>query len=184
MQSGTKSFVPLCDFLGILQPRFKLIQGNDLPVAVLLSSLGCFVPDGELLLCNFPSLDPGEAALVFPAVFLKDLVAPAALRPLPDGGCAPAELPGRAGAAAILRRDPSGDGEVPPAVSTVPSRISRLTHSRREKSIKSRIVLGYRISPQPCARNTADAKAESRCVARRVLPTSASCGRCARRLRW
>ncbi len=27
--------------------------------------------------------------------------------------------------------------------------MSRLTHSRREKSIKSRIVLGYRISPQP-----------------------------------
>ena len=122
LQNGTKSFVPLCDFLGILQPRFKLIQGNDLPVAVLLSSLGGFVSDGELLLRDFPSLDPSEASFILPAVLLENLVAPAALRPLPNRSGASAELPRRAGAAAIFRRDPPGDGEVPPAASAPPDR--------------------------------------------------------------
>ena len=81
------------------------------------------MPSGELLLCNFPGFDPSEAALVFSAVFLKDLVAPAALRPLANRSGAPAELAGRAaGAAAILRCDPPGDGEVPPTVSAPPDR--------------------------------------------------------------
>lgn len=105
--------------LGILQPDPKRIQGNDFSVAVFLPGLCRLVPGGKLLLCEFPCLDPGKTPLVFPAVFLKHLVAPAALRPVPDGGGAAAELSGRAGTAAILRRDPSGDGEVSPAVSTV-----------------------------------------------------------------
>lgn len=106
----------------ILQPLFEFIQRNDLLIAVLLPCLGGLVPSVELLLRDFPSLDPGETALVLPAVFLKYLVALAALCPLPDRGGAPAELPGRAGAAAILRRDPSGDGEIPPAVPAPPDR--------------------------------------------------------------
>ena len=102
--------------LGILQPDPKRIQGNDFSVAVFLPGLCRLVPGGKLLLCEFPCLDPGKTPLVFPAVFLKHLVAPAALRPLPDGGGAAAELSGRAGTAAILRRDPPGDGEVPPTI--------------------------------------------------------------------
>ena len=78
------------------------------------------MPICELLLREFPGLNPGKAALVLPTVLLEYLVAPAALRPLPDGGCAPAELPGRTGAAAILRRNPPDDGEVPPAVPAPP----------------------------------------------------------------
>ena len=90
--------------------------------AVLLPGLGRFVPGGKLLLCVFSRFDPGKAALVLPAVLLEYPVAPAALLPLPDRGGAAAELSGRAGTAAILRRDPSGDGEVSPAVSAVPNR--------------------------------------------------------------
>ena len=75
-----------------------------------------------MLFRELPGLDPGEAALVLPAVLLEYLVAPAALRPLPDGGGAPAELPGRTGAAAILRRDPSGDEEVPSTAPAPPDR--------------------------------------------------------------
>ena len=97
----------------ILQPSLELIQGDDLLVAVLFLSLGGFMPGGELFLREFPGLDPGEAAFVLPAVRLKDLIAPAALRPLLDRGGAPAEPPGCAGTAAILRRDASGDGKVP-----------------------------------------------------------------------
>lgn len=108
--------------LGIFEPLLELVQGNDLLVTVLLPGLGGFVPGGELLLRELPGLDPGEAALVLPAVLLEYLVASAALRPLPDGGGAPAELPGRAGTAAILRRDPSDDGEVPPAAPAPPDR--------------------------------------------------------------
>ena len=122
MQSGTKSFVPLCDFLGILQPRFKLAQGNDLPVAVLLPGLGGFMPDGELLLRKFPGLDPDETTFALPAVLLENLVAPAALRPLPDRSGAPAELSGYARAPTILCRDPPGDGEVSPAAPAPPDR--------------------------------------------------------------
>ena len=90
--------------------------------AVLLPGLGRFVPGGKLLLCVFSRFDPGKAALVLPAVLLEYLVAPSAFRPLPNGGGAPAELPRCAGTAAILRRDSSGDGEVPSAVPAPPDR--------------------------------------------------------------
>lgn len=80
------------------------------------------MPGGELFLREFPGLDPGEAAFVLPAVRLKNLVAPAALRPLLDRGSAAAELAGQAGTAAILRRDPPGDGEVPPTTPAPPDR--------------------------------------------------------------
>ena len=90
--------------------------------AVLLPGLGRFVTGGKLLLCVFSRFDPGKAAFVLPAVLLKHPVTPAALRPLPDRGGAAAELSGRAGTAAILRRDPFGDGEVSPAVFAVPNR--------------------------------------------------------------
>lgn len=106
----------------ILQPSLELIQGDGLLVAVLFLSLGGFVPGGELFLREFPGLDPGETAFVLPAVRLKNLVAPAALRPLLYRGSAAAELAGRAGTAAILRRDPPGDGEVSPTTSAPPDR--------------------------------------------------------------
>lgn len=86
------------------------------------SGFGLFVPDGKLFLRDFPSLDPGEATFVFPAVLLKHLIAPAALHPFLNGDGATAELPGRAGSAAIFRRDAPGDGEVSPAVPTPPDR--------------------------------------------------------------
>lgn len=100
----------------ILQPSLELIQGDDLPVAVLFLCLGGFVPGGELFLREFPGLDPGEAAFVLPAVRLKNLIAPAALRPLLDRGSAAAELAGRAGTATILRR------KVPPTTPASPDR--------------------------------------------------------------
>ena len=87
-------------------------------VTVLLPGLCRLVPGGKLLFSVFSRFDTSETPFVLPAVFLKDFVAPSALRPFLDGGGAPAELPGRAGAAAILCRDPSRDGEVP---STVPA---------------------------------------------------------------
>ena len=105
-----------------LEPLLERIQGDMFLAAVLLPGLGRFVPGGKLLLCVFSRFDPGKVAFVLPAELLEYLVDPAALRPLLDRGGAAAELSGRAGTAAILRRDPSGDGEVSPAVSTAPNR--------------------------------------------------------------
>lgn len=115
-----KSCLGVVLILGILQPSPKRIQGNDFSAAGFLPGLGRFVPGGKLRLFEVPCLDPGKTPLVLPAVLLENLVAPAALRPRLDGDGAAAELPGRAGTAAILCCNPSGDGEVSPAAPAPP----------------------------------------------------------------
>lgn len=70
--------------LFLFQPLLKFIQRKSLRIAFVLLGFGLLCPERKLLLRNLFSLVPGEAALVLLAIFLKHLVASAALCPFPN----------------------------------------------------------------------------------------------------
>ena len=106
---------------GFLQPSLQFLLRDKSLLTFILFRSGPIAPIVELSVGDPSSLDPCKAPLVFLAVDLESVIARLSKRPLFQSTDVAAALPSfRNRSPAILRTDPSGLREVPPAVLTAP----------------------------------------------------------------
>lgn len=108
---------------GPLQPFRKLLQSDDVPVALLFHLPGLFAPGVEIRVGDAPGPYPGKTPLVLLPVNFEHRIVGLFLRPLLEGPRLPAGLlsPGHR-ALTVLRANPSGLGKPAAAVLAAPHR--------------------------------------------------------------